>query len=129
MNDPVSFELKENYLLVIGHGRRDSLADMAAASTMIYAKVLETKMRSVLVDYRNTEIKVHFTEAFNIVKRYEVVQPELKSIVAAAVFDSKGFAFGKYWSEISRQRGFAFEVFDDFEAAEKWLLEQRGNQN
>jgi hypothetical protein len=125
MKDPlVSFELKENYLLVIGHGKRDSLADMAAASTEIYEKVLETKSRCVLVDYRNTEIKVHFNEAFNIVKRYEVVQPELKAIVAAAVFDSKGIAFGKYWSEVSRQRGFAFEVFEDFAKAENWLLEQ-----
>lgn len=124
MTEPVTFELKENYLLVTGHGRRDTLADMAQASTMIYAKVVETKSRCVLVDYRQTEIKVHFNEAFNIVKRYEVVQPGLKKIFAAAVFDSNGIAFGKYWSQISQQRGFAFEVFDDFAEAERWLMEQ-----
>jgi hypothetical protein len=120
----VSFELKEKYLLVIGHGKRDNLAAMAEAAAQIYARVQETKSRYLLVDYRNLEINVHMSEAFNIVKRYEVAQPHLKDITIAAVFSERGMEFGQYWKDISCQRGFFVEIFEDLLLAEKWLLTQ-----
>ena len=120
----VSFELKEKYLLVIGHGKRDNLTSMAAASAQIYEKVLETQRRYLLVDYRNLQINVHMNEAFNIVKRYEVIQPALKNLIIAAVFEGKGLDFGTYWKDIGRQRGFFIEIFEDFNVAEAWLLGQ-----
>jgi hypothetical protein len=120
----VSFELKKKYLLVTGHGKRDNLTSMVEASAQIYEKVLETKSRYLLVDYRNLQINVHLSEAFNIVKRYEVIQPELKNLIIAAVFDRKGLDFGKYWKDISRQRGFFIETFEDILIAEEWLLAQ-----
>lgn len=123
-NPLVSFLLKERYLLVIGHGKRDNLTSMAAASSAIYEKVLETNSRYLLVDYRNLEINVPLNEAFNIVKRYETKQPHLKNLVMAAVFEGKGHEFGEYWKEVGRQRGFFIETFDDIDTAEKWLLEQ-----
>jgi hypothetical protein len=124
MTPLVSFELKEPYPLVIGNGSRDNLTSMVEASTMIYQKVQETQIRHLLVDYRNLQINVHMNEAFNIVKRYEVAQPELKQLVIAAVFEGDGIEFGKYWKEISRQRGFFIEIFEDMDVAEKWLLAQ-----
>ena len=125
MDSPlVTFELKEKYLLVIGHGKRDNLASMAEAAAQIYEKALETKSRFLLVDYRNLQIGVHMSEAFNIVKRYEVVQPQLKNITVAVAFGSEGLEFGAYWRDISRQRGFNIEIFVDMNTAEKWLLEQ-----
>jgi hypothetical protein len=120
----VSFELKEKYLLVLGHGKRDNLTSMVKASAQIYEKVLETKSRYLLVDYRNLQINVHLSEAFNIVKRYEVILPELKKLTIAAVFASEGLDFGKYWKDVSRQRGFFIEIFEDIKIAEAWLLEQ-----
>ena len=125
MDSPlVSFELKEKYLLVIGHGKRDNLTSMAAASALIYEKVLETQCRYLLVDYRNLQINVHMNEAFNIVKRYEVIQPALKNLIIAAVFEGKGLDFGTYWKDVGRQRGFFIEIFEDFNVAEEWLLGQ-----
>jgi hypothetical protein len=120
----VSFELKEKYLLVLGHGKRDNLASMVKASAQIYEKVLETNSRYLLVDYRNLQINVHMSEAFNIVKRYEVIQPELKKLTIAAVFAGEGLDFGKYWKDVSRQRGFFIEIFEDIKIAETWLFEQ-----
>jgi hypothetical protein len=122
----VSFELREKYLLVIGHGKRDNLASMTEASAQIYAKVLETGSRYLLVDYRYLQINVHMSEAFNIVKRYEVAQPQLKNIIIAAVFEGKGLAFGRYWKDISLQRGFFIEIFEDINTAEQWLLGKTG---
>jgi hypothetical protein len=125
----VSFVLKEKYLMVIGHGKRDNLTSMAKASSQIYEKVLETKSRYLLVDYRNLQINVHLSEAFNIVKRYEAIQPHLKNLVIAAVFEGKGHEFGRYWKEVGRQRGFFIEAFDDIHVAEQWLLEQVTKRN
>jgi hypothetical protein len=64
------------------------------------------------------------SEAFNTVKRYEAVQPQLKELTIAAVFEGKGLDFGTYWKDISRQRGFFIETFEDIKVAEEWLLGQ-----
>jgi len=120
----VSFKQREKYLLVIGHGKRDNLVTMTQASAEIYAKVLETKTNYLLVDYRQLQINVPLSQAYNIVKRYEVAQPELKKLTIAAVFEGKGIAFGNYWKEVSLQRGFFIEIFEDMNLAEEWLLKQ-----
>lgn len=120
----VSFELREKYLLVVGHGRRDNLSMMAQASARIYEEVRATGSRFLLVDFRELQINVHMSEAFNIVKRYEVVQPELKNLVMAVAFSEKGLMFGQYWKDIARQRGFTIEIFTDLVLAEDWLLRQ-----
>lgn len=120
----VTFDLKEKYLLVNGHGKRENLASMVEASAQIYAKVMETGSRYLLVDYRNLQISAHLCEAFNIVKRYEAVQPQLKNVIVAAVFQGNSLEFGTCWRDISQQRGFRFEVFEDIQVAEQWLLEQ-----
>ncbi|HMJ70193.1 MAG TPA: hypothetical protein VK508_14905 [Cyclobacteriaceae bacterium] len=125
MDQPLaSFEVKEKYLLVIGHGKRDNLKTMAEAAAMIVQKAIEVNRRFMLVDYRRLEIELHMSEAFNIVKGYESHQPELKNITVAAVFDSKGLDFGNYWKDISTKRGFRIEIFDDIDLAEQWLLKQ-----
>jgi hypothetical protein len=119
---PVSFELRELYLLVVGHGKRDSFTSMVDASEKIFIKVRETQARRLLVDYRKLEINVRMSDAFNIVKRYEAAQPELRNLKIAAVFDGPGMEFGKYWKEVCRQRGFLIETFENMEEAEKWLV-------
>lgn len=125
MSEPlVTFELKENYLLVTGHGKRENLMVMAQASAQIYDKIQETNSRFLLVDYRQLQIEVPLSQAFNIVKRYEVVQPGLKRVKIAAVFVESGMEFGRYWKEVAEQRGFSIEIFDDYDAAEIWLNQQ-----
>jgi hypothetical protein len=127
MEPPVTFELKDQYLLVTGHGERNSLSSMVEASEMIFHKLHETGMQYLLVDYTGLEINVHLTEAFNIVKRYESAQPELKKIVIAAAFSYVGMEFGRYWKEIAGKRGFSIEIFDDVKVAEGWLTSRITN--
>lgn len=122
MNGPkVTFELKDSYLLVVGHGARNNLQEMNDAASEIYRKMDETQCYFLLVDYRDLEINVHMAEAFNIVKRYEVAQPDLKKATIAAVFSDAGTEFGKFWKEIGRKRGFTIESFDTIESATEWL--------
>src|SRR5881398_3714802 len=104
MEPLVTFELKEKYLVVTGHGERNHLSSMVEASEMIFRKLQETGKRYLLVDYTALQINVHMTEAFNIVKRYETAQPELKQIVIASAFNPSGMEFGTYWKEIAGKR-------------------------
>lgn len=125
MEEPlVSFELREKYLLVVGHGKRDNFRDMVIVSEMVYAKALETKSRYLLLDYRSLYINLNMNEAVNIVKRSEALQPEFKSFTAATVVGSSGVEFGQFWRHLATQRGFNVEVFEDFDKAENWLMEQ-----
>jgi hypothetical protein len=125
MDQPLaSFEVREKYLLVTGHGKRDNLKTMAEAASMIVKKAIEADRRFMLVDYRQLDIEVHMSEAFNIVKGYESHQPELKNITVAAVFNSRGLDFANYWKDISTRRGFHIEIFEDIDLAEQWLLRQ-----
>lgn len=120
----VSFEVKENYLLVVGHGRRESLTEMVAASKQIADKIKETGIRYLLIDYRKLDIHVRINEAFNIVREYEAHQPGLREVIIAAVFEERGWAFANYWKEIGKQRGFTITLFNDITIAEAWLQDQ-----
>jgi hypothetical protein len=53
--------------------------------------------------------------------------PHLKDVFIAAILSKLNSSFGSYWRDIAQKRGFNFMVFDDFDQAEKWLLEQRTN--
>jgi hypothetical protein len=119
----VSFEIKEKYLLVVGHGKRDSFTSMVKSTARIYEKVIETNIRFLLLDYRHLEFNLQLNEAFNIVKRYEAIQRSEK-LTMALVFKGRGLEFGKYLRDVASQRGFDIEIFEDINSAEKWLLKK-----
>jgi hypothetical protein len=119
---PVTFELKEHYLLVTGHGVRNSLKDMVDTANMIIKKAQETNSTKMLVDYRQLDIQVRITDAFNIVKTYERSLPQLRNIVVAGVFEKYHRDFASYWQEVSATRGFTIKVFEDIIEAEMWLM-------
>ncbi len=119
---PVTFELKEHYLLVTGYGARKSLKEMVDTANLIMKKAQETKSTKMLVDYRKLDIQVRITDAFNIVKTYEQNLPELRNIVVAGVFEAHHRDFANYWQEVSATRGFTIKVFEDFNEADKWLV-------
>ncbi len=125
MEQPLAtFEVKEKYLLVTGHGRRDNLLMMADTAAKIVAKAVEVNRKYMLVDYRELEINVYMGDAYNIVKNYEANQPELRHITVAAAFDKKDMEFANFWKDVSRKRGFTIEVFDNLLLAERWLLQR-----
>ncbi len=125
MEQPLAtFEVKEKYLLVTGHGRRDNLLMMADTAAKIVAKAVEVNRKYMLVDYRELEINVYMGDAYNIVKNYEANQPELRHITVAAAFDTKDMEFANFWKDVSRKRGFTIEVFDNLLLAERWLLQR-----
>lgn len=125
MDSPlVSFEVKDKYLLVVGHGKRDNFSSMVEASALIQQKIIETGCQYLLVDYRKLKINVSIAEAFNIVKRYEASVPELKNVVIAGVFEKQNLTFANYWKEVGEKRGFFIRIFESMSVAERWLEEE-----
>jgi hypothetical protein len=120
----VSFQVKEKYLLVVGHGKRDNFSSMVEASALIQQMIIETGSRYLLVDYRKLQINVSIAEAFNIVKRYEANVPELRNVVIAGVFDKQNLTFANYWKEVGEKRGFLIKIFGSMTLAEQWLLDE-----
>lgn len=118
----VSFEKREKYLLIKGHGLRDGIQSMMEASKATYAQITKTQSRLLLVDYREVKITLPLSEAFNLIRQYENSMPFLKNTSAAVVLSSNGQAFGRYWYEVGLQRGFNIALFENLEEAEKWLL-------
>lgn len=76
------------------------------------------------MDYRSLYINLNMNEAVNIVKRSEAVHPQLKSFTVATVVGPSGVEFGQFWRHLGAQRGFNVQVFEDFDKAESWLMEQ-----
>jgi hypothetical protein len=125
MEEPrVTFEQRENYLLVTGHGERNNFADIIEATTQINEMVVKFQNKYLLIDYRKVKFNTPITNVFDVVRIYESKMPHLKNIFIAAVLSQLNSAFGKYWRDIAQQRGFNFMVFDDFAKAELWMLEQ-----
>jgi hypothetical protein len=89
---------------------------------MIMKKAHETNSTKMLVDYRQLDIQVRITDAFNIVKTYERSLPQLRNIVVAGVFEKYHRDFASYWQEVSATRGFTIKVFEDIIEAEMWLM-------
>jgi hypothetical protein len=74
---------------------------------------LETKSRYLLLDYRSLQINLNMNETFNIVKRSRGC-----SVPVQTRFCHRGRAL------LLLSADFNFEVFEDFDTAEKWLIEQ-----
>lgn len=128
MSSPlVSFELRDNHLLIIGHGVRDSNASMIEATVATYHKILETKSQFLLVDYRKVEIDLDHVQAFNLIKTYEGNMPQLHQVTAACVFNDASKEFALYWQSIGRKRGFDIFIFETLDDAERWLKEKISN--
>jgi len=128
MEEPrVTFKQQENYLLVTGHGERNNFADIINATTQINEMVVKFQNKFLLVDYREVKFNTPIGNVFDVVRIYETKMPHLKHIFIAAILSKLNSSFGAYWRDIAQKRGFNFMVFDDFNKAETWLLEQRAN--
>ena len=121
----VTFEQKEDYLLVTGHGERNDFASIINATNQINEMVVTVKKKYVLVDYREVKFNTPITNVFDVVRIYETKMPAFKNLIAAVVLSHLNSSIGRYWGEIAQQRGFNFMIFHDFATAEKWLLEQK----
>ena len=98
MEEPrVSFEQKENYLLVTGHGERNDFASIVDATKQINEMVVKLQNKYLLVDYREVKFNTPITNVFDVVRIYESKMPHLKNIIIAAVLSELNVSF---WGQI-----------------------------
>lgn len=115
-----SFEVKENYLLVVAHGTRNSFLDVVKGTTEFAQIIKDTNCTKVLLDYRQVTFKVNLSDAYNTVKFYEQLGA-LSRVTMAALINAETVALAKTWKEVSVQRGFSMNYFLDKEEAVHWL--------
>ncbi len=129
MKDEMSFEKKGKYLLITGKGERNSLAEVMDGTNYIIKQVKANSCEFVLIDYREIEYSVHFSDAFNIIKLYDNQIPEFKSLVIAAVLNRNNLEIGDFWKKLGKKRNYRFKIFEEFDLAEQWLLKQVKKHN
>lgn len=117
----VTFELFADYLLIEGHGVRNSDAEMFQTATAVYNKIVETESRYLLIDYRKVHLNLNHVQAFNLIRTYESNMPQLHQVTAVCVFNNESENFASYWQYIGRQRGFDIVIFKTLEEAKQWL--------
>ncbi|MBX2963115.1 MAG: hypothetical protein KF687_11435 [Cyclobacteriaceae bacterium] len=117
----IKFEQRNNYLLAIGQGSRNSLIEVFEGTRAIAKALAETGCRYVLVDYANVITKLPVVDAFNIVRIYESKVSEFQDIVLAVVINPSEEHFDSFWEKICRIRGYQFKIFTNRTAAEDWL--------
>lgn len=125
MNGEMSFEKKDEYLLITGEGERNDLSEVIEGTKLVYEAIEWHNCQLVLIDYRKINFNVRLTEAFNIIKVYEAQMPNFKNIAMAAVVNNESREIADFWKTIGKRRNFNFEIFESVELAEKWLLSTR----
>ena len=126
MNSSIRHELNEDYLLVIGEGESINPTEIMEGTRFLHHLIVKYESRLVLIDYRKVYYDVPLTEAFNLVRTYEREMPEFKNISMAAVVNPESAEISQFWKSIGKKRNFNFEVFEDKDEAETWLLKQKG---
>lgn len=117
----LTFEKKENYLLISSIGVRNNFLEVINGTNEIFKIIEQTKAKAVLFDYRQTEFNIPQTDALNLVRHYETKAPWLQQLKLAAVVNNRNTAIAHLWSELSQTRGFNIRVFDSLDEATRWL--------
>lgn len=116
------YELKDGYVLITSEGERKDFSSVVEGTTRIYEIIGETKCRLALLDYRKVIFSVPQTDAYNIIRLYELKMPALTNIKIAVVVMRIVPGFASVWKDVAQSKGFKFETFTDMNNAAKWLL-------
>ncbi len=122
---PVTFERRENYLLVTGFGERKDLITLVEGSEKINEVITGVQSHFLLLDYTQARFNVPLGNAFDLIRIYELKMPEIKTLVVSVALHHDDYKIGEYWKDIAQKRGFHFMVSYSFEDAETWLLAQK----
>lgn len=122
MDVRVEFEQRDQYVLITSEGERKDFSSVVEGTTKLYAIIEKTQCRLVLLDYRKVIFNVPQTDAFNIVRLYELKMPLLTNVKIAVVLSSMNSAFGNVWKNVAQAKGFKYDIFTSLEDAEAWLL-------
>jgi hypothetical protein len=101
---------------------RKSINEIIENAEIILADTLGENNGLLLIDYTKVDFSFAMSDAFNLAKMFELNLQEFHQVKMAVIITQKQEGLGTFWKEISRNRGFDFEVFRDKASAEHWLL-------
>jgi len=87
LNDSINIEfiLKNEYLAVIASGTSYNFQSLAEITRRIYRKVAETDVTFLILDFQQAELKMDWTDSFNLVRMYEKSMPLFTDIILRPV--------------------------------------------
>ena len=120
-DDNVFFEKREHYVYLKVSGVRNSTAQLLEGTRVVYELSKKFNCCYVLCDFREIDFKLSMSEAFNLVRIYEIRFEDFKNIKIAGVVSPQYFEIAGFWEKISQNRGFENKAFIDVELAGNWL--------
>jgi len=109
-----------NFLVVRIKGKRtvDSIKD---ATKQIVEKCEENKITKVLVDVREFEERIKFSEIFDLASK-DLPKITNNKINKVAIVDLEGFDFNKnFFENVARNRLHNIKIFTEYNDAVQWL--------
>lgn len=122
MHNSFSYEEKEHFLLVRVTGIRKNFMDIYNGTKALSDLALKLGYTQILADYRKARFDVPKTDAFNLVKLYDLQLPHFKNLKLAGIVHPDDYEIGEIWESIGRKKEYNFKVFTDYDEAEEWLL-------
>ncbi len=123
MENNTEFEIKEGYVVVTAHGKRNLLAIIEGTKKL--NEIAEANnVKFALVDYRDVIINTPLADAFNLVKLYEQKLPRFSESVISLVVTERNLEIARFWESVCHKRGYQYKLFTDYKAAENWLTIQ-----
>ncbi len=115
-------DLRDTIIHATGSGLCNDYGLVVDLTKAIHHKIITTESRRILLDFQEVDLKLQWSEIFNLVRMYETSMPEFYNIAVGCVFNSSGLEFAKYWRDVGQARGFTIQIFPTPIEAETWLL-------
>ena len=114
-------ELHKKVVHATGSGLCNQYGLVVDLTKAIHHKIITTDCRRILLDFQEVDLKLQWSEIFNLVRMYETSMPEFYNITVGSVFNASGLEFANYWREVGQARGFTIQIFPTLKGAETWL--------
>ncbi|WP_185152488.1 hypothetical protein, partial [Fulvivirga aurantia] len=118
-------EQRKDYLFIQASGIRNNFSQVIIGTIKLSQLAEKFKATHIMADYRDVSFNVPLTEAFNLVKLYELKVSTFQKIVLSTIVNHADLEIAKFWESICKKRGFNNAVFLNIEEAESWLLKQK----
>jgi hypothetical protein len=114
-------DLSDTIIHATGSGLCNQYGSVVELTRAVHQQVISTHTKRVLVDFQEVDLKLQWSDIYNLVKLYEGSMPEFYTIMVGGVFNSSGLEFANYWRDIGIARGFTIQNFPNTKEAETWL--------
>lgn len=115
---------EKDYSFIYSKGTRKNFTETYGIAEKIVEVMQESPNKKLLLDYRDAYYNTPISDAYNLIKVFEIKLTDYKTYSMAVVVNNQNAEFAELWASIGRKRGFNFMTFLDFQKAEEWIKAQ-----